>query len=157
MREAHGEVRLVDGKRVASAEYRSWQMMINRCHNQKARDYVHYGAKGIAVCDAWRKSFLAFLRDMGRRPTSLHTLDRIDTAKGYEPENCRWATRETQARNRPYAKIKSWLLAEQLGVKPRTAAHMIQQVRAKDRGNTKWFQLSPEREQLVRSFLKANS
>lgn len=35
-----------------------------------------------------------------------------------------------------------------------TTAHMIQQVRAKDRGNMRWFELSEEREQLVRDFLK---
>jgi len=154
MEKPMGEVRLVDGKRIATPEYRSWQMMKNRCNNPKARDYAYYGGKGIRVCKRWESSFAAFLEDMGRRPTDKHTLDRINTAKNYTPSNCRWATRETQARNRPYAKTKSWLLAERLGVKRATAAHMIQQVRAKDRGNTRWFELSAEREELVRNFLK---
>lgn len=151
---AQGEVKLVDGKRVATPEYRSWQMMKNRCHNPKARDYAYYGGKGIKVCKQWRESFAAFLADMGRRPTPLHTLDRINTAKNYTPSNCRWATREAQARNRPYASTKTWLLAEKLGVKRSTAAHMINQVYAKDRGDLSWFELSPQREALIRKFLK---
>jgi len=154
MRKPAGEVKLVNGVRVATPEYRSWQMMKNRCHNPKARDYAYYGGRGISVCKKWRDSFATFLQDMGRRPTPKHTLDRINTDKNYTPSNCRWATRETQARNRAYATTKSWLLAEILGVKRTTAAHMIQQVRAKDRGNMRWFELSEEREQLVRDFLK---
>lgn len=155
MRTPAGEVKLVNGRRVATPEYRSWQMMKNRCHNPNARDYAYYGGRGISVCKRWRESFSAFLEDMGRRPGIEYTLDRKNADKNYTPSNCRWATRQEQARNRPYAKTKSWLLAEQLGVKRATAAHMIQQVRAKDRGNLKWFELSAEREKIVRNFLRS--
>ncbi len=154
MKQTHGEVKLVDGRRVASPEYRSWQMMKNRCLNPNAHDYAYYGGRGISIIKKWRDSFEAFLEDMGRRPTPLHTLDRINVNKNYTPSNCRWATRAEQSRNRPYAQTKAWVLAERLGVKRQTAYHMIGQVRAKDRGDLSWFQLSPSREAEVRKFLK---
>lgn len=148
----HGEIRSINGKRVASSEYRSWQMMKNRCLNTKASDYKHYGGRGITMCNRWL-SFENFLEDMGRRPTPLHSIDRVDPYGNYEPDNCKWSTREEQSRNRTYSSTKAWLLAEQLGVKAMTAHHMIWQVRAKDRGDTKWFRMSAEKEQQVRRFL----
>lgn len=154
MKKTHGEVQMVEGRRVASPEYRSWQMMKNRCLNKNAKDYAYYGAKGITICKKWQKSFEAFLEDMGRRPSSLHTLDRKDGRKNYTPSNCQWATRQEQSRNRAYANVKAWVLAEQLGVKVTTAQHMIGQVRAKDRGDISWFELSVSREAVVRKFLK---
>jgi hypothetical protein len=154
MRENHGEVKLIDGKRVATPEYRAWQQMKNRCLNPKAHDYRYYGGRGITMHPAWAESFCAFLADAGRRPSAELTLDRIDGNQGYVPGNVRWATRETQARNRAYATTKAWLLAERLGIKRMTAAHMIWQVRAKDRGDTRAFELSPTREAAIRDFLK---
>lgn len=154
MKKSHGEVKWVDGKRVATPEYRSWQMIKNRCLNPRAADFAYYGGRGITVCKKWRDSFEAFLADMGRRPSPLHTLDRKDVNKNYTPSNCRWATRQEQSRNRPYASVKAWLLAERLGVKVSTARHMIGQIRAKDKGDTSWFELSALRESEVRKFIE---
>lgn len=150
---AHGEVKTVNGRRVATPEYRSWQMMKNRCHNERAQDWAHYGGKGIRVCKRWRESFGAFLEDMGRRPTPLHTLDRINPRRGYTPANCRWATRKEQARNRPYAKTKVWVLAALLGVDETSARNSLNRVRAKDRGRP-WGSISPTREKIVRSYMR---
>lgn len=154
---SHGETKHINGKRVATPEYRAWQSLKNRCTNPNARDYPYYGGRGIKVCQRWLNSFENFLADMGRRPTPQHSLDRIDPDGDYEPSNCRWATKQEQARNRAYASTKAWLLAERLGVKQNTAYHMIWQVRAKDRGNTKYFELSPEREAEIRSFLNEDN
>jgi hypothetical protein len=104
MRKTHGEVKQINGKRVASPEYRTWQMMKNRCHNPNASDYAYYGERGIMVCDDWHL-FELFLKDMGRRPTKWHTLDRINPDGHYTPDNCQWATREAQSRNRPFCKL----------------------------------------------------
>lgn len=74
-------------------------MMIQRCANPSQDNYKYYGGRGIEVCQEWRESFAAFLRDMGPRPAGM-TLDRIDTNGNYEPANCRWATWNEQQRNK---------------------------------------------------------
>ncbi len=81
-----------------------WQthvMIIERCTNPKCNSYGRYGAAGVTVCDRWLNSFTDFVDDMGPKPTPEHTIDRYPNQKGnYEPGNCRWATKEEQARNR---------------------------------------------------------
>jgi hypothetical protein len=83
-------------------EYRSWAMMMNRCRNPNADDWSHYGGRGITVCQAWLE-YTNFLRDMGRKPTPKHTLERKNNNGNYNKRNCYWATRQQQARNRAYA------------------------------------------------------
>ena len=74
--------------------------MIRRCTVPGVVGYAEYGGRGITVCARWLESFDAFLEDMGPRPSDEHSLDRWpDREGGYEPGNCRWATREEQGRN----------------------------------------------------------
>lgn len=90
----HGHAKR-DGKR--SPTYSSWLAMMTRCTNPAVKSYADYGARGIAVCERW-KTFSNFLADMGERPRGA-TLDREKNELGYGPDNCRWATKLTQARN----------------------------------------------------------
>lgn len=80
--------------------YWVWSSMIQRCHNQKNAAYKNYGAKGIYVCPRWRGSFALFRDDMGL-PIDGMTIERKESTKGYTPDNCIWATRLEQNRNRP--------------------------------------------------------
>ncbi len=97
-REAFVE-RLYTHGRSKTLEHVSWASMKSRCSNKNFDCYKKYGARGIRVCKRWTK-FENFYADMGPRPSVDHSLDRVDNSGDYEPGNCRWATREQQARNR---------------------------------------------------------
>lgn len=80
--------------------YLVWGAMIQRCRNPKHDRYADYGGRGIEVCSA-RQSFEPFYswaRSNGYK-TGL-SLDRVDNDAGYCPENCQWANRSDQSRNR---------------------------------------------------------
>ncbi len=95
-----------------SREYETWNRMKQRCHNPDNQNYLRYGDRGIYTCQRWHSSFTAFLQDMGKIPSSEHSLDRINNEQGYNcghcsdclqrgvAFNCRWATTKQQARNR---------------------------------------------------------
>lgn len=111
--------------------YRIWQTMRKRCSNPRASGYEYYGGRGITVCERW-SAFDLFLKDMGPRPTGK-SIDRIDSNKGYFPENCRWSTTKEQNRNLRTNKIVSFngkslcisAWAEQLLMKPNTLAKRL--------------------------------
>ncbi len=77
----------------------TYHQMKQRCNNPRSKSYQWYGAKGVQICSRWENSLEAFAADMGERPTSEHSIDRIDPFGNYEPSNCRWATRNEQMLN----------------------------------------------------------
>lgn len=95
-------------------EYEVWVGIKKRCFNSKIRQYKDYGGRGITVCNEWVNSFESFYKDMGPRPSSKYSLDRIDNNGNYEPSNCRWTTRFIQAINKRYKKG----ITPYLGVSP---------------------------------------
>jgi len=77
------------------------QSMIERCENPNILSYKWYGAKGISVCEEWKKYPIKFInwaikngwkqhKDLPRK--ARLTIDRVDSSKGYCPENCHWIT-----------------------------------------------------------------
>ena len=82
-----------------SIEYNTWTSMKDRCYNPNLDNYKRYGGRGIDVSDEWFDSFQTFYEDMGPRPSSDYSIDRIDNNKGYSKDNCRWATKSEQSYN----------------------------------------------------------
>lgn len=81
--------------------HRIWSSMKTRCYNKNSRAYQMYGAKGIVICDKWKNDYKEFFHwAMTHGYDDSLTLDRIDNAKGYSPDNCRWVTFADQNRNK---------------------------------------------------------
>lgn len=80
--------------------YFTWNDMLQRCYKVNCKAYPRYGGRGIQVCERWRASVKNFINDVSPKPSSAHTLDRINNDGHYEPGNVRWATRKEQSYNR---------------------------------------------------------
>ena len=82
-----------------SKEYASWSSMKSRCQNENNPSYCRYGGRGISVSKEWSESFSVFHKDMGECPNG-YSLERKDNNKGYNKNNCKWASSKDQALNR---------------------------------------------------------
>lgn len=89
-------------KRIRAPEYKAFIAMKYRCLSPNQKDYKYYGGRGVTVCAEWMAEggYKHFIAHIGLKPDPLLTLDRIDTNRGYEPGNVRWADRRTQSINR---------------------------------------------------------
>lgn len=92
--------------------WRSWAYMKSRVLSVTNKDHRYY--ENITMEPRW-KEFMEFYKDMGNRPEGM-TLDRKDNNKGYYPDNCQWATRAQQARNKNNNAIKEKDVPEIMGL-----------------------------------------
>jgi len=121
--------------KTSTREYRIWAHLVDRCTKPGRSDADRYYNRGITVYAGWvgPGGFERFLAHLGPAPTVLHSVDRKDNDRGYEPGNVRWATKKEQARNRRSNRqvtafgrtqpVASW--AEEFGIKPATVINRL--------------------------------
>jgi hypothetical protein len=101
-RDVHADaVAAVTGTPEGHRLYQLWMSLLARTSDPTHRLYPWAGARGIRVCREWREfpAFYEWSMRTGSKPNLC--LARIDSRRGYGPENCRWATRaELQSRGR---------------------------------------------------------
>jgi len=106
-------------------EYEAWQGMKRRCYNKNDPGYKNYGGRGVVVCNEWIKNYMQFYTDIGKRPSNKYSIERIDNNKSYSKDNCIWALRKTQNRNKRNSKREIYKgklthiadIAEDLGIR----------------------------------------
>lgn len=113
--------------------YNIWKGMKQRCYNPKFVEYHCYGGKGILVCNEWLdfQNFYNWAINNGYNEEL--TIDRINNMEGYNPANCRWATREQQQENKTTTKYITFQgktmcqarWAEHLGIKGNTLTERL--------------------------------
>lgn len=79
--------------------YKIWCCMKYRCYGKKYKQPEYYKNKNIIVCDQWKKfdNFYEWAKDKYFEGSSI---DRIDVNGNYEPSNCRFVDKYTQANNK---------------------------------------------------------
>jgi hypothetical protein len=79
--------------------YKIYKGMKQRCYNSNNPNFKYYGGKGITICDEWLSDPQIFMNwALSHGYTNKLTIDRIDSDKGYCPDNCEFITQADQAR-----------------------------------------------------------
>lgn len=91
--------------------YQIWNTIKTRCYCKSSKQYADYGGRGIFMCEG-NKIFLNFEKNIGKRPSKKHSIDRINNDHHYccgecsecilnkWDKNIRWATPTQQSYNK---------------------------------------------------------
>jgi hypothetical protein len=94
-----------------------WYSVVHHNYRKSDRGYKLKDKRSIRVCDRWLLSFDAFVKDAGEPPTPKHIFGRIDTDKGFTPDNCKWMTRSERGLTKKRSKeLTSSNLSRQVGI-----------------------------------------
>lgn len=80
--------------------YKTWCDVHSRCENPKNTFYHNYGGRGITVCPEWHDFIPFYEWAMASGYNDMLTIERLNNATGYMPENCRFVDRFVQANNK---------------------------------------------------------
>jgi len=94
-----------------------WAGFTSPNYRKTRRGYKLRGKNSILVCDRWLKSFDAFVKDAGVRPTPKHIFGRIDPNKGFTPDNVKWMTRLEKGKLRKhYGELTLTNISKKVGI-----------------------------------------
>ena len=81
--------------------------MRRRSTDKKHKQFKDYGGCGRGISDQWMEfdnfrgdMLMSFFHSVATKGLENTSLDRIDNEKGYNKDNCRWATPQIQCYNR---------------------------------------------------------
>lgn len=80
--------------------YKIWQKMLQRCENIFSDSYPYYGELGIEVCQEWHDVTVFYDWAITHGYEEHLSIDRINPFRGYTPDNCQWADKAQQSRNK---------------------------------------------------------
>lgn len=66
------------GESNITSEHKIWKSIRKKCRDEN-----------LPLYDRWN-NYLDFLEDVGRKPSDKHKFIRINSGKGYYPDNCKW-------------------------------------------------------------------
>ena len=125
--------------------YGIWKGIKRRCLNANYHHFSNYGGRGIKLCDDWKKSYHSFESwALSHGYEDSLSIERIDTDKGYFPDNCTWETSEEQnnnTRRNHYVEFRGGLytiaeLSKMYGIKQNTLLYRLRRGWGVDRAVT---------------------
>lgn len=77
--------------KINEPEYKLWASIKRRC---LPSDNQYTKEQEVGMYSEWIKDYDKFKKDIGNKPTKDHYFVRIDTTKGFTPDNVKWTTKK---------------------------------------------------------------